>query len=165
MVVPPVETDLETWFEQGKVLTPAFPNWERSFVSGPDSPLFRVEHREFADHPKLMITRSTFLDKAEGPPGHVHGGATAGLLDEVLGVAVWHAQFASLTQNLSLHYGRPLPLKGVAYALTTIRSVSDKTVLVETTIYDKEKTPYVCAQGAFHRLTPDQLQRFKAAGT
>lgn len=107
-----------------------------------------------------MLTRVTFFPISEGPPGHVHGGASAGLLDEVLGVAVWHGQYASVTQNLSLHYGRALPLNQVAYVMTEIKNVSEKTVIVEGTIYDQEKTPYVSAQGAFHRLTLDQLQRF-----
>lgn len=153
-------------FEQGTPLTPSFPNWERSFVSGHKSPLYRVEHRDHASHPDFMISRVSFLPICEGPPGHVHGGATAGLLDEVLGVCVWHSKHACVTQTLTLHYGRTIPLDATVDVYSRIKKVTDKMVEVECTIYstsdgtEKEKTPYVSAQGVFHRLTLDQLQRF-----
>ncbi|MBS1958855.1 MAG: PaaI family thioesterase [Bdellovibrionales bacterium] len=153
-------------FAEGTLLTPSFPNWERSFVSGHKSPLYKVEHREHASYPGFMVTRVSFLPICEGPPGHVHGGATAGLLDEVLGVCVWHGKHTCVTQTLTLHYGRTIPLGATVDVYSHIKKVAEKIVEVECTVYgsgddaDKEKTPYVSAQGVFHRLTLDQLQRF-----
>lgn len=49
----------------------------------------------------------------QGPPGHVHGGASAAILDEAMGKAVWRAGLEVLLANLNLNYRLPAPL-GVA---------------------------------------------------
>ncbi|MDT2008256.1 PaaI family thioesterase [Rhodococcus opacus] len=46
----------------------------------------------------------------QGPPGHVHGGVSALLLDHVLGVANAWAGKAGMTAQLSTRYHRPTPL-------------------------------------------------------
>ena len=150
---------IKNTFHKAAPISPAFPNWEKSFVSGPDSPLYEVEHRLSID-PTELITLVKFKLKAEGPPGHVHGGASAGLIDEVMGVLVWNQKYPCLTQHLSLKYLRPLPLSMEAYLITTISAISEKTIEVKCTVYNQEKTPYVQAAGGFHRLTQEQLNKF-----
>lgn len=152
---------LKDFFEnQATVISPPFPNWQRSFISGTDSPLFVIEHRIGTTNPHVLLSRVTFKPKAEGPPNHVHGGASAALIDESMGIAVWHNQFVCLTQNLDLTYLRALPLTTVAYMWNEISKISEKTIEVHCTIFDEKKTPYVSAQGVFHRLTLDQLKKF-----
>ncbi|AHK29666.1 hypothetical protein OPAG_04493 [Rhodococcus opacus PD630] len=46
----------------------------------------------------------------QGPPGHVHGGVSALLLDHVLGVANAWGGKAGMTAQLSTRYHRPTPL-------------------------------------------------------
>lgn len=46
----------------------------------------------------------------QGPPGHVHGGVSAMLLDHVLGVANAWGGTAGMTAQLSTRYHRPTPL-------------------------------------------------------
>ncbi|CAM5287950.1 Acyl-coenzyme A thioesterase THEM4 OS=Streptomyces gougerotii OX=53448 GN=GCM10010227_33300 PE=3 SV=1 [Streptomyces diastaticus subsp. diastaticus] len=46
----------------------------------------------------------------QGPPGHVHGGISALLLDHTLGVANHWAGSAGMTAELTLRYLRPTPL-------------------------------------------------------
>ena len=150
--------------EDSTVITPRFLNWERSFVSGPNSPLFEVEHRISNTNPEVLITRVKFKPSAEGPPGHVHGGATAGLIDEVMGVLVWHSHNRCVTEKLSLQYLRPVPLKNESILLTRIytpNSTEAKRIEIRTTIYDQQKSPYVLAQGLFHRLSEAQLENFR----
>jgi acyl-coenzyme A thioesterase PaaI-like protein len=142
-------------------ITPGFPDWERSFVSGPESPLFKVSHTLSNEDPELLYTEVSFLRRAEGPPGHVHGGATAGLLDEVMGVLVWHHQFRSVTQSIQIHYRRAIPLEMHGLILTRIMAVHEKTIEVHATLYDDQKTPFVTSQGIFHRLSDEQLKRFR----
>ncbi len=142
-------------------IQPGFPDWERSFVSGPASPLFKVTHAISNRDADLLFTQVEFLARAEGPPGHVHGGASAGLLDEVMGVLVWHRQFRSVTQSIQVHYRRAIPLELKAVIVTRIAAVHDKTIEVHATLYDRAKTPYVTSQGMFHRLTEEQLKRFR----
>ncbi|XP_051262366.1 acyl-coenzyme A thioesterase THEM4 isoform X2 [Dicentrarchus labrax] len=60
----------------------------------------------------------------EGPPGHVHGGAIATMIDTVTGT---HASFLSgpvVTANLNINYRRPIPL--------------GSTVLIESSLDKKE---------------------------
>jgi hypothetical protein len=141
---------------------PRFPNWERSFVSGTESPLFTVEHRIHESDHQLLLSRVQFKAKSEGPPGHVHGGASAGLLDELMGVVVWNQNFFCVTQSIQVHYGRALPLDIDAWVMTQIKLVHPKTIEVWATIFDKKKIPYVSSQGIFHQLTSEQLKRFKS---
>ena len=46
----------------------------------------------------------------QGPPGHVHGGVSALLLDHVLGVANAWGGTSGMTAQLSTRYHRPTPL-------------------------------------------------------
>lgn len=46
----------------------------------------------------------------QGPPGHVHGGVSALLLDHALGVANGFAGTAGMTGQLQLRYHQPTPL-------------------------------------------------------
>ena len=151
----------ESDLSQFSVIVPRFPNWEKSFVSGPGSPLYEVTHFAHSIRKTLVLSRVKFLEKALGPPGHVHGGATAGLLDEIMGITVWHQGEACVTQKLEFHYGKLLPLNDEASVFTEIVSNAPKTFEVISTIYGKNKTPYVSAQGVFHRLSAEQLAKFK----
>lgn len=47
----------------------------------------------------------------EGPPGYVHGGVTALLLDELLGSAAVEVGRYGMTARLSVTYRRPVPLR------------------------------------------------------
>ena len=146
-------------FLKATLIQPSFPNWQKSFVSGPNSSLFEVEHRLETETNEL-ITQVQFKNFAEGPPGHVHGGASAGIIDEVMGVLVWNQNYPCVTQTLSLKYLKPVPLDIEAFLLTQITVVSEKTVEVQCTITNNENTPFVQAKGVFHRLTKEQLDRF-----
>ncbi|RKT87010.1 Thioesterase superfamily protein [Saccharopolyspora antimicrobica] len=46
----------------------------------------------------------------QGPPGHVHGGISALILDHTLGVANHWAGVSGMTAELTLRYHRPTPL-------------------------------------------------------
>jgi acyl-coenzyme A thioesterase PaaI-like protein len=140
---------------------PGFPDWERSFVSGPDSPLFRVSHALSNRDPNVLFTGAAFQERAEGPPGHVHGGASAGLLDEVMGVLVWHHEYRSVTQSIQVHYRKAIPLTMKAMIVSRIIAVHEKTIEVHSTLYDEGKSAYVTSQGIFHRLRAEQLERFR----
>ncbi|NOZ50917.1 MAG: PaaI family thioesterase [Chloroflexi bacterium] len=52
----------------------------------------------------------TFTEAQQGPPGYVHGGASAAVLDEAMGATVWRAGFTAVAVNLNIDYRRPVPL-------------------------------------------------------
>jgi acyl-coenzyme A thioesterase PaaI-like protein len=47
----------------------------------------------------------------EGPPGLVHGGHVAAVLDEALGMANYAADMGALTGTLTVRYRKPTPLR------------------------------------------------------
>jgi len=46
----------------------------------------------------------------QGPPAYVHGGASAAVLDEAMGAAVWRAGYSVVAANLEINYQQPVPL-------------------------------------------------------
>jgi uncharacterized domain 1 len=52
----------------------------------------------------------TFTQAQQGPPGFAHGGASAAVLDEAMGAAVWSAGYTVVAVNLNVDYLRPVPL-------------------------------------------------------
>lgn len=56
-----------------------------------------------------IVAEITFTQAQQGPPGFVHGGASAAVLDEVMGAAVWRAGSDVAVVNLAIDYTRPIP--------------------------------------------------------
>lgn len=78
-------------------------------VTGLENPL--APPLETADGAGGEVTGSVTLGLPyQGPPGHVHGGVSALLLDHVLGLANIRAGDSGMTARLTLTYHRPLPL-------------------------------------------------------
>jgi acyl-coenzyme A thioesterase PaaI-like protein len=147
--------------EFGLPTRPRFLNWEKSFVSGSESPLFEVSHWKSQDTSDWLLTRVKFKPRAEGPPGHVHGGASAGLLDEVMGVLAWDQEHTCVTRSLQIHYARAIPIELDARVLTRLVKVEARSLEVHSTVYNADALPFVSCQGIFHILSEEQLARFK----
>jgi acyl-coenzyme A thioesterase PaaI-like protein len=58
----------------------------------------------------VILAEFTFTDAQQGPPAHVHGGASAAVLDEAMGAAVWRAGYSVAAVNLEINYKLPVPL-------------------------------------------------------
>ncbi|MEU3270263.1 PaaI family thioesterase [Saccharomonospora sp. NPDC006951] len=63
-----------------------------------------------ADGAGGVVGTATLGFPYQGPPGHVHGGISALLLDHVLGIANAGAGHRAMTAWLRVSYHRPLPL-------------------------------------------------------
>ncbi len=62
-------------------------------------------------NPDGSVSGTVTLDLPyQGPPGYVHGGISALLLDHAFGMANHWAQKAGMTGTLTLRYRRPVPL-------------------------------------------------------
>jgi acyl-coenzyme A thioesterase PaaI-like protein len=51
----------------------------------------------------------TLRDEYGGPPGYIHGGVLAALIDEAMGAAAWHAGHRSFAAHLDFDYRQPVP--------------------------------------------------------
>ncbi|HEY4626498.1 MAG TPA: PaaI family thioesterase [Blastococcus sp.] len=99
------------------------------------------------------------LGKAhEGPPGLVHGGVVATLLDHVLARAVRAGGRGGLTATLTVTYRRPVPL-GVPLLVTAETGVIDgrrTTASARLVAEDDHGTTLAEAEGLFVALRPER---------
>lgn len=82
----------------------------------------------------------------QGPPGLVHGGTSALLLDHALGLANARAGTAAVTAELTLRYLRPVPLFTELTVSARRLSVAGRKIRAEGTIAIGEQI-YVMARG------------------
>ncbi|NYG59706.1 acyl-coenzyme A thioesterase PaaI-like protein [Nocardioides daedukensis] len=99
-------------------------------------------------HEDGLVTTDFHLGAAyEGPPGLVHGGVSALLLDQVAGEAAAAGHKAGMTGTLSLRYERPTPL-GELHAEAKVDRVEGIKTIVVGHISDSEG-PTVRCEGIF----------------
>ena len=154
----------------------------RSFVSGDGAAEGRIRIRYFADPDSLprlggapraeeqiaeeqsgaggigaLVARVWFGPGAEGPPGHVHGGAQAAVLDEVLGLAAWLAGYPVVMARLEVDMRRMLPLGTVCTVRTEITSVQGRKVQVVGRLVGAEGVAYAEASGTCVAIGVEQF--------
>lgn len=61
--------------------------------------------------PHCLRGTVTFSQAFEGPPGHVHGGWVAGILDHLMGMTHVHMGQPGMTSGLTVRYLKPTPLR------------------------------------------------------
>lgn len=64
----------------------------------------------FSDDENNIFSDFQLDASQQGPPGYAHGGASAAILDEAMGAAVWCSGFNVAVVNLEINYRHPLPL-------------------------------------------------------
>lgn len=84
----------------------------------------------------------------QGPPGHVHGGISALLLDHALGVANGYAGSRGMTGQLQLRYHRPTPLFVPLTVTARQVRVEGRKIWAEGSI-SVDGTPCVSTEGLF----------------
>lgn len=84
----------------------------------------------------------------EGPPGLVHGGVSALILDQLLGESAAAGGAPGMTGRLTLSYRRPTPL-GELSAEAWIENIDGIKTTVKGHIKDAEGNPTVEAEGLF----------------
>ncbi len=94
----------------------------------------------------------------QGPPGFVHGGVSALLLDHTLGVANFWAGASGRTGELTLRYHRPTPL----FEQLTVRgrqtSVDGRKIRAEGEIVSADGAVCVSARGLFIMPRPETVR-------
>jgi uncharacterized protein (TIGR00369 family) len=126
-------------------------------VYGPGNPV--APPLVATDSPDGRATgRATLGKPHEGPPGLVHGGVVATLLDHVLARAVRAAGRGGLTATLTVTFRRPVPL-GVpllATAELTGRDGRRTTATARLVAEDDPGTTLAEAEGVFVALRPER---------
>jgi len=85
----------------------------------------------------------------QGPPGHTHGGASAAVLDEAMGAAVWRAGLQVVAARLEIDYRRPLPLNLPVVIRARIYEKMDKKVFASSEILLPDGRVAVAGRGIY----------------
>ncbi len=126
-------------------------------VYGPGNPV--APPVEATDSPEGRATgRATFGKTHEGPPGLVHGGVVATVLDHVLARAVRAAGRGGLTATLTVTYRRPVPLGVPVVATAEMGEVDGRrtTATARLVAEDDPGTTLAEAEGLFVALRPER---------
>ncbi|MGA8546002.1 MAG: PaaI family thioesterase [Mycobacterium sp.] len=81
-----------------------------------------------------------------GPPGRAHGGSSASLCDQILGVAAWSVGFQGFTTEIWVRFLRPVPLD-VDLQLEAWVATRDATTAHAEAVIRRDGTDLVTASG------------------
>ncbi|MDD2921223.1 MAG: PaaI family thioesterase [Anaerolineales bacterium] len=87
----------------------ALPYHGSCFVCGHDNP-HSIGLTWYVDDDGVLTSEFVLNEAQQGPPGNAHGGASAAILDEAMGLVVWAAGLKVAAVNLEINYHKPLPL-------------------------------------------------------
>lgn len=79
------------------------------FVCGSENP-HSIGLSWYVDDDGILTSEFALNESQQGPPGLSHGGASAAILDEAMGLTVWATGLKVAAVNLEVNYHKPLPL-------------------------------------------------------
>jgi uncharacterized protein (TIGR00369 family) len=97
----------------------------------------------------VMTAEFTLTEAQQGPPGHAHGGASAAILDEAMGLIVWAAGHKVAAVNLEINYHKPLPLNQPLILEARISQVDERKVFSVGEIRLADSTVAVSGRGIY----------------
>lgn len=129
------------------------------FVCGRDNP-HSIGLTWYVDDDGVMTSEFTLTEAQQGPPGHAHGGASAAILDEAMGLVVWAAGHKVAAVNLEINYHRPLPLDQPLTLEARISQMDERKIfstgeirLADSTVAVSGRGIYVAAPKLFESVT------------
>jgi len=101
-----------------------------------------------------VVCLAAIADTYEGPPGYVHGGIIATLLDETMSKAVRSHGLVAMTRHMEVDYGRPVK-SGAAIRLEgRVTHSEGRKHWTEATILDEAGTVLARGKGLFIEVQP-----------
>jgi len=120
----------------------------------------------YLDDDKKIEANFIFTIHHQGPPGFVHGGATAAVLDEAMGLAIWQAGYRAVTVNLMIDYRKPVPLGEPILIRAAMSGKAKRRIETSGEIFLPDKSVAVFAKGIYvegaHFLDQDAIQDFES---
>lgn len=109
---------------------------------------------------QVRVTATGLLTAAyEGPPGYVHGGVTALIFDEVLGMVNIANGSPGMTGTLSIRYRRPTPLYTELRWCAWVEHIEGRRVQSKAEVWNGDT---LCAEaaGVFIQPNPDRQAEY-----
>ena len=137
---------------------------ERGTIDDVMGELVSVGGRSHPCSPELLwheasnrITGTVRFGQAfEGPPGHVHGGWVAGVLDHIMGMTHVRTGHPGMTGGLSVRYLKPTPLNQLIEISAEATEVDEKRTEVKGTMRCGETTT-ATAEAIFVRVDREKF--------
>jgi len=102
----------------------------------------------------IVVCLATIPDTFEGPPGYVHGGIIATLLDETMSKAVRARGLTAMTRKLEVEYPRPVPSGAPIRTEGRIVSSEGRKHWVEARILNQFGSELALGKGLFIEVKP-----------
>jgi uncharacterized protein (TIGR00369 family) len=118
------------------------------FVCGDENP-HSIGLTWYVDDEGVMTSEFTLNKSQQGPPGYAHGGASAAILDEAMGLVVWAAGHKVAAVNLEINYHKPLPLNQPLSLETRITQMDERKIFSAGEIRLADSTVAVSGRGIY----------------
>lgn len=118
------------------------------FVCGTENP-HSIGITMWVDDDGVMTSEFTLTEAQQGPPGLSHGGASAAILDETMGLVVWAAGMKVAAVNIEINYLKPLPLHQPLKLEARITEKDDRKVFSTGEIHLPDGTVAVSGRGIY----------------
>ncbi|HVJ07068.1 MAG TPA: PaaI family thioesterase [Acidisarcina sp.] len=113
------------------------------------------------DETGRVLSRIKIPRRFEGPPGYMHGGAIATLLDEAMSKANRARGVTAMTRQMEVEYLRPVPL-GVPLLLEgRLLRADGRKHYCEAEVSDADGRPLARGKGLFLAIDPEKFRQQK----
>jgi len=130
---------------------------EGSFVLGTDSDVLQTVLIKSTVENELL-GHVWFGWKTAGPPGHVHGGCQAAILDEMMGSTGWYFRHRVVAAKIEVEFIQMIPYEKQYDLRGRIIKIDKRKVHIEAQIF-KDDVIYAQSKGLFIILNDEQLKR------
>lgn len=117
--------------------------------------------RFFVDADHCIICRVRLPRRFEGPPGHVHGGIIAALLDEAMSKANRQFGIVAMTRHMEIDYLKPVRLLTPLELAARHISATGRKHHCEAEIRDAAGNVLARGKALFIAIDPDTIRKFQ----
>ncbi len=127
-------------------------------VANPSGESVRIAYFR-GPEPGLLYAKAWFGRETQGPPGYVHGGAMAAVLDESMGGACWMNGHRTVAAKISVSFLEMLRLESETTVEARIDRTDGRKIYVSAKLADPSGTVVAEADGLFIVLRDEQLKK------
>jgi uncharacterized protein (TIGR00369 family) len=131
------------------------------FACGPDNP--EGMHLKFTHDKKrnVIVGRFRMENRFTGPPGHLHGGIIATILDDAMGKVIRLRKVTAVTAQLTVDYLKPVPLHKALRVESHEVSVEGRRHINEAEILNQKREVLARGRGVFIAIDPERFAKYK----
>jgi acyl-coenzyme A thioesterase PaaI-like protein len=105
----------------------------------------------------ILYAKAWFAKSAMGPPGHVHGGAMAAVLDEAMGAVCWMNDLQTVAASITISFVEMLPLETETVIEAIIDRIDGRKIHLHSRLKDESGKLIAEGTGLFIVLRQETL--------